>query len=78
MRNGENYRCDCCGAEGYRADSDTRKWDWFKGYLERTYHYCSSCKEGSEARAMFAKSRVKPSNAELCGGPSGPSERAPG
>lgn len=63
MRNGENYRCDACGAEVFHADVKTRGWDWFRCYLERTYHYCPSCKDVDEARAMFAKSRVKPSNA---------------
>lgn len=62
MRNGEKYRCDCCGAEIWHADVEVRNWDWFKLYLERTYHYCASCKDGAEARAMFAKSRAKPSN----------------
>jgi len=67
MRNGENYRCDCCGVEVWHADAETRKWDWFRCHLERTYHYCPSCKDGSEAHAMFAKSRAKPSNVELTG-----------
>jgi len=67
MRNGENYRCDCCGAEVWHTDSEARKWDWFKGYLERTHHYCPSCKDGSEAAAMLAKSTAKPSNAALRG-----------
>jgi hypothetical protein len=72
MRAGENYRCDCCGAEVQSAAIEVRKWDWFKCYLPRTHHYCPSCKESAEARAMFAKSRVKPSNAEITGRASGP------
>ena len=63
MRNGENYRCDCCGAEVWHTDAEARKWDWFMCHLERTYHYCPSCKDGSDAHAMFAKSQAKPSNA---------------
>lgn len=63
MRNGERYRCDCCGAEVWTAAAETRRWDWFKGYLERTHHYCQDCKDNDEARAMLEKSRVKPSNA---------------
>lgn len=61
MRNAENYRCDCCGAEVHNADLETRKWDWFTGSLERTYHYCPVCKNGAEAAAMFAKSKLRPS-----------------
>ena len=67
MRNGEKYRCDCCGVEVWHSDAEARKWDWFRGYLERTYHYCPSCKDGSEAHAMFAKSRAGPSNANMNG-----------
>ena len=70
MRNGENYRCDCCGAEVWHTDAEARKLDWFMCHLERTYHYCPSCKDGSEAHAMFAKSRAWPSNAGS-NGPSG-------
>ena len=73
MRNGENYRCDCCGAEVRHTNAEARKWDWFKGYLQRTYHFCPSCKDGSEAMAMLTKSTAKPSNAELKGGASAPS-----
>ena len=64
MRNGERYRCDCCGAEVWNAAQETRNWDWFRCYLERTYHYCPECKGKEEAKTMFAKSRAKPSNAD--------------
>jgi len=63
MLNGNNYRCDCCGAETLKIAIETQQWDWFTGYLERAYHYCSSCKDGAEARAMFRKSLTKPSSA---------------
>ena len=64
MRNGDIYRCDRCGAEARKA-AETKQWDWFRGYLDRTCHYCHVCKDSAEARAMFDKSRTKPSNAEL-------------
>lgn len=61
MLDGKHYRCDCCGAEIINIAIETRQWDWFKCYLERTYHYCPSCKDGAEARAMFRKSLIEPS-----------------
>lgn len=78
MRNGENYRCDACGAEVFHADAETRKWDWFKCYLQRTHHYCPSCKDSKEARQMLASSKIKPSNAELTGDGQAQLDRRPG
>jgi hypothetical protein len=67
MRKGERHRCDRCGAEAWSDAQETRNWDWFRCYLGRTYHYCPQCKAGEEARAMFAKSRIKPSNVKFSG-----------
>lgn len=35
-------------------------WDWFTGWLDRTYHYCPKHKRTREHDEMLKLSRIKP------------------
>lgn len=67
MQNNGNMVCEICCASINMNAPETRGWDWFKGYLERTYHYCPKHKDTETAQKQLRKSKKPPYNALVKG-----------
>lgn len=57
MQNNGNMVCEICCTSINSRDIETRNWDWFKGYLERTYHYCPKHKDTETAQKKLMQSK---------------------
>ncbi|MFA5921192.1 MAG: hypothetical protein WC856_07855 [Methylococcaceae bacterium] len=62
MKNNGNMVCEICCASINMNDPETSGWDWFQGYLERTYHYCQKHKGTETAQKQLRQSK-NPHNA---------------
>jgi hypothetical protein len=69
MINNDNMVCDICCTSIKTTDIKTINWDWFKGYLERTYHYCPKHKDTETAQKKLMQSKKPAYNAKLTGKP---------
>ncbi len=55
------FKCELCDARlAHKCSREAIEWDWFTGYLERTFYFCPKHKNSQEARDLLKRSRVKP------------------
>lgn len=57
----EVIKCELCEVtvlDEYNANM--YGWNWYRGYLKRTFHYCSGCKYKKESIEKLRLSKIKP------------------
>lgn len=59
-------KCEFCDAVLVDKSSEIalRDWDWFRGYLPRTVHFCPKHKDYQERTELFTKSQIRPPASE--------------
>lgn len=52
--------CEVCGMHGpNKFTVAALTWDWFHGYLDKTFHFCPAHRHSAEHDELFRLSRIK-------------------